>query len=353
MTLDRHEGCGHIILNGLDSCEKCMKSREFIDNNTPLGWLSKVLPQNRFTILIFYRGKWCSGCQTYLQQTDPIVSEIRNSGGDIYAICAQSQKEVEITQKDWKLHYQLVADPKNVIAKKYNMGVMNQKGKKFSKFFEVLSEYLNKTPEIPKMEDGIAMPALLVFKQDGSILYSWKSKPLENNLFGGLNRINPADVLKIVQFYFSNESVVDSVKQYVRKNSYDTFLQILNDKEGLKLFNNHLKKEFNSESLEFILDVDQLRSHQDGADDIFASYIPGGANKELNLPGTIRKLVTSEFNAGSKIGAFNPAYEHVKFSLSEDSFNRFVNTEDFIRIAGRIIPQCFTSEPVDDVCFIK
>jgi len=280
------------------------------------------------------------------------VKEIRASGGEIYAICCQGRKAVEDTKKELNLRYELVADPKNLLAKKYNMSIISQKGKKFRKFLNILADQLKKKPDIPDHEDGITMPGIIVMKQDGSVLYSWKAQPCENNLFGTIKRVNPADVLKIVQFYYANSTIVDSVKSYVLHHMYETFLQVLNDPEGIELFSKHLRKEFNEESLEFIRDVDQLNSNKDNADKIYLSYIPGGAQKELNLPGRIRRAVMTQFNDGHKISAFSPAYEHIKASLGEDSFDRFVNTEEFINIASRIIPKCFTSEAIDDICYI-
>lgn len=202
------------------------------------------------------------------------------------------------------------------------------------------------------MEEEIAMPGVLVLKQDGSILYKWTAQAKQNNFMGGYNRVNPADVLKIVNFYFANANIVDSVKDHVKHNMYDTFMAVLADPEGRIMFRDHLRKEFNEEALEFLNDVEQYKNKPKTADSIYISYIPGGSPKELNLPGSVRKKVDEQYHKGDK-DAFEDAYNHVKVSLGEDSFSRFVNTEDFIRLATRIVPTCFSSEAYDDFCMIR
>jgi hypothetical protein len=260
---------------------------------------------------------------------------------------------VQNTRGDWGLHYELVADPKNLLCKKYSMGVMKQSSHKWARFVTLLTEYKKGVKQnIPEYDDGVALPGVLVMKQDGSILYKWVAQPKETNFMGGFNRVNPADVLEIVKFYFANPTIVDSVKAYVVNNMYDTFILVLGDPEGKILFRNHLRKEFNEEALEFITDVEQLKQKQGNSENLYVTYIPGGAPKEINLPGAIRKQVYNTYKSKG-YDAFEPAYEHIKFSLSEDSFNRFVNTEEFIKLATKIIPQVFTSEATDDVCVLR
>ncbi len=282
------------------------------------------------------------------------MADIKNAGGEIYAICGQSQQAVDETQKDWQLSYQLIADPSHALVKKYNMGTLNSKGGKFNKLVSLLEKlYQQPKGNFPQPEEEeIAMPGVLVFKQDGTVLYKWTAQAKQNNLMGGLNRVNPADVLKIVKFYFANASIVDSVKDHVKHNMYDTFQAVLADPDGRIMFRNHLRKEFNEEALEFLGDVEQYKTKVGSGDSIYVSYIPGGSPKELNLPGSVRRKVDEQYHKGDK-DAFDDAYSHVKVSLGEDSFARFTNTEDFIRLATKIVPTCFTSEAYDDFCMIK
>jgi peroxiredoxin len=343
--------CGHAATSD-STCQTCENSRKLIQENEPLSWVGKVHNNYRFTVLVFYRGKWCSRCQLYLQQIDPIVNQIRASGGEIFAVCAQRTEVVEATRQEWDLRYDLVADPKNVLGKKFNINVMKTRGKAFNQLIGYIKQHYTTKNELPEDNAVVAQPGLVVLNQDGSVLYSWKSEPCAKNYQGAINRINPSDVLQIVQFYFSNASIVESVKLYVQKNLYNTFITVLNDPEGTIAFTKHLQKEFNEESLEFIHDMDQLKSKKNDADKIYLSYIMGGAPKELNLPGSVRRLVDSEFKGGNKIDALLPAYEHVKITLSADSFNRFVQTQEFVKVATRIIPQCFTSEVIDEICYV-
>merc|ERR1719487_2733108 len=101
------------------------------------------------------------------------------------------------------------------------------------------------------------MPGVLVFKQDGSIMYKWVAEAKENNFMGGVKRVNPSDVLKIVEFYFNNPTVVDSIKAYTINNRTEIMDTVLNNSRGRILFRDHLRREFNEEALEFIVDVDQ------------------------------------------------------------------------------------------------
>jgi peroxiredoxin len=330
-----------------------LNDRALIFTNEPKSWLKKAYKNERFTILIFYRGQWCTGCQTYLQQITPIVPEIKKAGGQIFGICAQDRTAVNDTREEWQLNYELVPDPKNILVKKYGMGILKQTSKKWKRLVEMITKVKNCEPELPVYDAGVAMPGVLVLKQDGTVLYKWVAEAKETNFMGGYKRVNPSDVLKIVDFYFKNSSILESVQQATINNRTDIMDALLNDANAKKAFKEHLKKEYNEEALEFIEDVAQLQKcNTTDPIAVYDTYIPTTAPKAVNIPGSIRRGVADMYKTKG-YEAFVPAKEHVKFCLGEDAFNRFVKTEEFLELAPQFIPQCFTSESTEDVCVLS
>jgi peroxiredoxin len=340
--------CGHISQDEATICSTCTRNQDQINSIAPKQWLKHVIPQNKFTMVIFYRGKWCIGCETYLKSiTDSnVATQIRKAGGELYAVCAQKPEEVDETTKEWRTNFGLKSDHKNILVKKYDMGIMKIESSKLAKLKELVWSKLKFKVQPTNHEEGVAQPGLLVFNQEGSIIYSWKSPQLANNFFGGIHRINPSDVLKITEFYYGNETVLRSISMYCGKHLVEVFGVVMQNIEVRQTFGNHLKAEHAEEGLEFIDLVDKLDSKttKDQLTEIYNKFIPQDSSKELNIPSYLRKEVTKALEEKCESGMFAQVYEHVYQTLATDSFKRFSMTEKFLSIAPKIIPQCFTSE---------
>ena len=128
MTRCFHTGNGEL-------CTACDRNKALIrSSSVPDEWLQSAVTNSKFTVVIFYRGTWCIGCQSYLKSITSLVEAVRNAGGEIYAVCSQQQHEVDQTAVAWNLNYDLVSDPQNTLAKKYEVGIMNATGEKMEHY---------------------------------------------------------------------------------------------------------------------------------------------------------------------------------------------------------------------------
>jgi cobalamin biosynthesis Mg chelatase CobN len=151
---------------------------------------------------------------------------------------------------------------------------------------------------------------------------------------------------------------------------------MLSHEESKKLLVEYLKKEFCSESLEFVEDVEEL---EDKLDDmttqrllgiimmIFHTYISDNAPKEVNLPSEIKRSLVQKFRRTKSMGdleipleqriedveltkvengqhIFSSAYIHVKLTMRENSFMRLINSKEFMSACSKSIPKCFVSQ---------
>lgn len=64
------------------------------DTDKPIeitDWKQLVNPKDKFTILVFFRGGWCSTCKAHLTSINPHVERIKELGGSVYAISAEDK----------------------------------------------------------------------------------------------------------------------------------------------------------------------------------------------------------------------------------------------------------------------
>jgi len=69
--------------------------------------LTEQTPTN-FSAIVFYRGRFCPICQSYLTELDRHMSEFDRLGVDLIAISGDSQAEVQKAQQEWGLQHLLL-----------------------------------------------------------------------------------------------------------------------------------------------------------------------------------------------------------------------------------------------------
>jgi peroxiredoxin len=82
---------------------------------------SKKLLEKGPMVLFFYRGKWCSYCNRYLDYYQDSLNIITDQGFNVIAITPESIENVEQTVKFHKLTFTVVYDCQEQIMKDFNV----------------------------------------------------------------------------------------------------------------------------------------------------------------------------------------------------------------------------------------
>jgi peroxiredoxin len=390
------DGCGHVESAKIspDKCNVCVTMQKAVAKDSPLKALKALLSNHNFLVFIFFHGSECGGCNQYFDTIIPFVKEIRGMGGDVFAVTTLERKDVLITKREWHDHIGVLSDPKIVLAKKFNITVPKTKvtGLTTKKsFFQKLKLATSKDNALSQshsfsVEDGMvthreqvsdspdSQPSILVIKSDEEVMYTWTGLNTPTPLtFTDPNRVMKArvtaqDLMNVARFYFQAHTIPQSIKAYVKNNSERVFELMLSQEDSRKILVEYLKKEFCTESLEFIEDVEDLQRKIEEASSkqrllgiimmIYHTYISDNAPKEVNLPSDIKRPLTQLFHRteGTEVDEseltrfengqhiFTPAYAHVKLTMRENSFMRLINSKEFMSACSKVIPRCFVSQ---------
>ena len=71
--------------------------------NNKIWRLADRKPQS-FTMIVFYRGGHCSGCQAQLTEIDTEIEEFKSLGVDVIAISGDSKDKAETSKQKWGIN---------------------------------------------------------------------------------------------------------------------------------------------------------------------------------------------------------------------------------------------------------
>lgn len=325
--------------------------------STAEKWLKK-LSKTRFTILVFYRGKWCPQCMNYLKSVNEILDKINTLNGKVYAVCAQDIEKVKETHEYLGLNYTLLSDEKNILAKHCKVEITEKKSSLFQSFLHVLKKsYPDAVPymESLKYDNGMSEPAVIVLDSKHKVMFNWKKYPSFANFYGAYGRLPISEVLSVIEYQLSPTFLEMKSKIKVKKGQIsDLFNEILKELKLQKMFADHLKREYCSEMLEFILDIENWRNSpsiekSDKATYIYNTYLADFSPKEVNIPSNIKHVIIDLFTSNSSLNndlnkeitdIFHDAFIHVKHTLFSDPFKRFQDTPSFFNLIKEL-PQYF------------
>ena len=91
-----------------------------LDQNGTQVTLSEQLAKGP-VVLSFYRGGWCPFCTLTLRAMDRIRDEVARQGATIMMISPQKQSESIATARRNFLHFPVLADADNVVARRYGV----------------------------------------------------------------------------------------------------------------------------------------------------------------------------------------------------------------------------------------
>ena len=70
-------------------------------NNT--RWALNDQKPKHFTMVVFYRGKHCPVCKTYLQELQKKISQFTKRGINVIAISSDTKEKAKATYEEWKV----------------------------------------------------------------------------------------------------------------------------------------------------------------------------------------------------------------------------------------------------------
>jgi len=131
--------------------------------------LDKLLEQNDYIVLNFYRGVWCPYCNMELKALQDMNDEFKKLGAKIVAISPQTPDASLSTQEKNELTFEVLSDEHNKIAKEYGLvfSLAQELRPIYSKFgIDIPTSNADDSFELP-------MPATYLIKKNGEILYSF------------------------------------------------------------------------------------------------------------------------------------------------------------------------------------
>ena len=131
--------------------------------------LDKLLEQNDYIVLNFYRGVWCPYCNMELKALQDMNDEFKKFGAKIVAISPQTPDASLSTQENNELTFEVLSDEHNKIAKEYGLvfSLAQELRPIYSKFgIDIPTSNADDSFELP-------MPATYLIKKNGEILYSF------------------------------------------------------------------------------------------------------------------------------------------------------------------------------------
>ncbi|KAE9370057.1 hypothetical protein N431DRAFT_441934 [Stipitochalara longipes BDJ] len=149
----------------------------------PVGRYNELLASSKFLFVVYFRGHWCPFCMGYLKTLQSLSTSISAAGGQPLVITAESAPNLATTRTTSGYNGEAIVDPENILVEYFkergllDVAISEKKG----------------------YEHGMAQPAILVIKSDGTVLEKWAIVPSKMNLGGAKDRPELGQVWDNVQ----------------------------------------------------------------------------------------------------------------------------------------------------------
>eukprot|EP00123_Amoebidium_parasiticum_P019695 comp30833_c0_seq1/m.47243 comp30833_c0_seq1/g.47243 ORF comp30833_c0_seq1/g.47243 comp30833_c0_seq1/m.47243 type:complete len:197 (-) comp30833_c0_seq1:550-1140(-) len=181
-------------------------------------WFQEEYKKNKFTILVYYRGKWCPYCKSYLLDWEQLLPQINGMQGKVYGVCSETQEDCNDTVKEMNLNYEIIGD----------RDVRLTTWLRDCDLIDIAIEggngnnglYAKMHPRIKSYPHGMTQPGVLVVDAEGKAIFSWAIVPSLGNVGGAANRLEPKDVLDNVR------AVLEGKPELARKPSVQGKLKL-------------------------------------------------------------------------------------------------------------------------------
>ena len=129
-----------------------------------------------------------------------VVDEIREAGGEIYAITSEPQVLADRARDDWELPFECIGDPHHEIADRAReQGWLDIGTQEVDDFLTRATAWDVTHPK------GFFQPGVLALETTGRVLYRWRSIPTRANGGGATGRPTPEYVWEQVERARGNE----------------------------------------------------------------------------------------------------------------------------------------------------
>ncbi|KAL7931409.1 hypothetical protein V8C35DRAFT_323825 [Trichoderma chlorosporum] len=125
-----------------------------------------------FLFIVYYRGHWCPFCMAYLRVLQDLSPTITEAGGLPVIVSAQDEEHLIQVRSSSGYRGEAISDSENILAKH-----LADNG--------IITVAITERDGYPH---GMAQPAVLVIRKDGSVLENWAIVPSEMNLGGAKDR---------------------------------------------------------------------------------------------------------------------------------------------------------------------
>ncbi len=131
--------------------------------------LDKLLEDNDFVVINFYRGLWCPYCNLELKALQEINDELKKSNTKLITVSPQTPDAILSTKEKNELEFEVLSDAHNKVAKEYGLVFsLDQELRPIYESFGIDIVGLNQenSYELP-------MPATYIINKKGEIIYSF------------------------------------------------------------------------------------------------------------------------------------------------------------------------------------
>jgi thiol-disulfide isomerase/thioredoxin len=309
----------------------------------------------KFTVLVFFRGNWCPLCEKYLQEYNEIVQDIKyNYGGAVVGVSAQSEAHCQSCIDQWGLLFPICSDPKNILAKQYQMTITKNPSNEFKSMKKTFTDKFPNDPRSEQLEGtdvyphGISQPGVVIVRRKGDVVYKWKSSVTEKTVYGAYDRIDPEYIRDIVKFNFSQSATFN---HSVKVGMLPCLFQICMSQESVKsVLYEHLKREGDSNGLQFLDSLDTVKMFQEEEEDIseylqslYRDFICHGAPQQICFPDSVyfplyEKL--GQEQSCNSLSIFDTAEFITRHTLRTEGFARFLMSPLIEQVVA-LVPFCF------------
>ena len=120
-----------------------------------------------------------------------VVDQIRQAGGEIYAITSEPQRLASRAQDEWEFGFESVGDPHHEISDACRV-------RGFLELFVNDKTDLIRLDKIFSHPKGYFQPGVLALDATGRVLYRWRSRPTRKNMGGATERPTAGHVFENV-----------------------------------------------------------------------------------------------------------------------------------------------------------
>lgn len=163
----------------------------------PQGWLQHIIQENEITGIIFFRGAWCIMDGLFMRKWNAQQRDVMSKNGcKLYAVCSQDQSMTNKATKAWKLSsfHAVIGDPTNQFSTfvRSNVDLLPEL------FIADCSKIYHPFLKSKNYPSGATQPAIFFFVGTKPVL-GWCKHPTMTDLYGGLERPDPAEAWKEIE----------------------------------------------------------------------------------------------------------------------------------------------------------